>query len=87
MVLTAREGRRARRGAVKWPASVTGGGTVLEVLPRALYRVAVEGGREVTAHAASGTGRNFVRLRRRRRGDGGVEPRDMGRGRIVRKTN
>ena len=35
---------------------------MLAVLPRALYRVAVDGGREVTAHAASGPGRNFVRL-------------------------
>ena len=37
-------------------------GTILEVLPRALYRVAIEGGHEVTAHAAAGPGRNFVRL-------------------------
>ncbi len=37
-------------------------GVVLAVLPRALYRVAIDGGREVIAHAASGTGRNFVRL-------------------------
>jgi translation initiation factor IF-1 len=64
--------------------SVTG--TVLEVLPRALYRVAVEGGREVVAHAASGTSRNFVRLLV---GDTVVvelSPRDLSRGRVVRKA-
>jgi translation initiation factor IF-1 len=63
--------------------SVTG--TVLEVLPRALYRVAVEGGREVVAHAASGTGRNFVRLLVGDAVTVELSPRDLGRGRIVRK--
>jgi translation initiation factor IF-1 len=64
--------------------SVTG--TVLEVLPRALYRVAVEGGREVVAHAASGTSRKIVRLLV---GDTVVvelSPRDLSRGRVVRKA-
>jgi translation initiation factor IF-1 len=63
--------------------SVTG--TVLEVLPRALYRVAVEGGREVVAHAASGTGRNFVRLLVGDTVTVELSPRDLGRGRIVKK--
>ena len=60
-------------------------GTVLEVLPRALYRVAIEGGREVVAHAGSATSRNFVRLLV---GDVVVvelSPRDLSRGRIVKK--
>ena len=37
-------------------------GTVLAVLPKALYRVGIEGGREVQAHAASGPHINFIRL-------------------------
>jgi len=60
-------------------------GTVLAVLPRALYRVAIEGGREVTAHAASGTGRNFIRLLVGDRVTVELSSRDFGRGRIVRK--
>ena len=62
-------------------------GTVLEVLPRALYRVAVEGGREVVAHAASGTGRNFVRLLVGDTVTVELSPRDLSRGRVVRKLN
>ena len=60
-------------------------GTVLEVLPRALYRVALDGGHEVTAHAASGPGRNFVRLVVGDRVTVELSPRDAGRGRIVRR--
>ena len=37
-------------------------GTVREVLPRALYRVQMDSGHEITAHAPGGAGRNFVRL-------------------------
>jgi len=65
--------------------SVTG--TVLEVLPRALYRVAVERGREVVAHAASGTGRNFVRLLVGDTVTVELSPRDLSRGRVVKKLN
>ena len=60
-------------------------GTVLAVLPRALYRVAIDGGREVTAHAAAGTGRNFVRLVAGDRVRVALSERDRGRGRIVRR--
>jgi translation initiation factor IF-1 len=60
-------------------------GKVLAVLPRALYRVAVEGGHEVTAHAAAGPGRNFVRLVVGDRVSVELSPRDAGRGRIVRR--
>ena len=66
-------------------APVTVSGTVLAVLPRALYRVAVEGDHEVTAHAASGAGRNFVRLVVGDRVTVELSSRDRGRGRIVRK--
>jgi translation initiation factor IF-1 len=41
-------------------ASVSG--IVSEVLPRALYRVKLEGGRLVLAHIADRLDRNFVRL-------------------------
>jgi translation initiation factor IF-1 len=64
---------------------VTVAGTVLAVLPRALYRVAIEGGRDVTAHAGSGPGRNFVRLLVGDRVAVELSPRDMTRGRVVRK--
>ena len=62
-------------------------GTVLEVLPRALYRVAVAEGREVTAHAAAGPTRNFIRLLVGDRVTVMVSPRDAGRGRIVRRRS
>jgi len=61
-------------------------GTVLEVLPRALYRVGIEGGREVTAHAGSGTSRNFIRLLVGDRVTVEISPRDVTRGRVVKKT-
>ena len=63
-------------------ATVSVTGTVLAVLPRALYRVAVEDGREVTAHAATGAGRNFVRLVVGDRVTLELSARDKGRGRI-----
>jgi translation initiation factor IF-1 len=62
-------------------------GTVLEVLPRALYRVGIEGGREVKAHAGSGTSRNFIRLLVGDRVTVELSPKDLGRGRIVRKQS
>jgi len=65
---------------------VTLAGTVLAVLPRALYRVALEDGREITAHAASGPGRNFVRLVVGDRVDVELTAKDVTRGRVVKKT-
>ena len=64
---------------------VTVTGTVLAVLPRALYQVAIDGRREVTAHAASGPGRNFVRLIVGDRVTVELSPRDVTRGRVVKK--
>jgi translation initiation factor IF-1 len=61
-------------------------GVVREILPRALYRVAIEKGREVVAHAASSTGRNFVRLVVGDRVVVELMPKDLTRGRIVRKS-
>jgi translation initiation factor IF-1 len=60
-------------------------GVVLEVLPRALYRVSIGGGREVVAHAASGLGRNFVRLVVGDHVTVELSSRDRTRGRIVRR--
>ncbi len=60
-------------------------GTVRAVLPRALYRVAIDGGAEMTAHAAAGPERNFVRLVVGDRVTVAPSARDRGRGRIVRR--
>ena len=61
-------------------------GTVMAILPRALYRVTIDGGHDVTAHAAAGPGRNFVRLVVGDRVTVELSPRDQGRGRITRKA-
>jgi translation initiation factor IF-1 len=61
-------------------------GTVMAILPRALYRVTIDGGHEVTAHAAAGLGRNFVRLVVGDRVTVELSPKDLGRGRITRKA-
>jgi translation initiation factor IF-1 len=60
-------------------------GTVLAILPRALYRVTVGDGHEVVAHAVSGPGRNFVRLVVGDRVSVTLSRRDRARGRITRK--
>jgi translation initiation factor IF-1 len=60
-------------------------GRVVEILPRALYRVRVEGGRDLLAHARAGIGRNFVRLVVGDAVTVEVGRRDAGRGRIVRR--
>ena len=61
-------------------------GTVLAILPRALYRVAVGDGHEVVAHAVAGTGRNFVRLVVGDRVLVALSRQDRTRGRITRKA-
>jgi len=60
-------------------------GTVRAVLPRSLYRVAIGEGREVVAHAVAGLDRNFVRLVVGDQVTVELSPRDVGRGRIVRR--
>ncbi len=60
-------------------------GTVTRILPRALYRVALEDGATVVAHAASGLGRNFVRLVVGDTVTVEMSARDRTRGRIVRR--
>jgi translation initiation factor IF-1 len=60
-------------------------GTVVEVLPSGLYRVVIERQRQVTAHAPSGPGKNFVRVLVGDKVRLELSPRDRGRGRIVEK--
>jgi translation initiation factor IF-1 len=67
-------------------AARTVSGEVVALLPRGLYRVATSDGHRLVAHAASGIGRNFVRLVVGDRVTVEVSPRDSGRGRIVRKS-
>jgi translation initiation factor IF-1 len=60
-------------------------GIVREQLPSGLYQVEVEGAHRVTAHIAGGTERNFVRVLVGDRVELELTPRDLTRGRIVRK--
>ena len=61
-------------------------GTVRAQLPSGLYEVEIAGPRRVTAHAGSGNDRNFVRLLVGDRVLIELAPRDLNRGRIVRKA-
>ena len=60
-------------------------GVVREQLPSGLYQVEVEGTHRVTAHIGGGMDRNFVRLLVGDRVEVELTPRDLTRGRIVRK--
>ena len=60
-------------------------GTVLEQLPHGLYRVGIAHQRQVTAHAPSGPGRNFIRVLVGDRVRLELSPRDLTRGRIIEK--
>jgi len=62
-------------------------GHVRAVLPRALYRVELESGHEVTAHAVAGPKRNFVRLVVGDRVMVELAGRDTSRGRIVKRVS
>ena len=59
-------------------------GVVMAQLPSGLYQVDVEGAR-ITAHIGGGMERNFVRLLVGDRVELELTPRDLTRGRIVRK--
>jgi translation initiation factor IF-1 len=61
-------------------------GVVREALPHALYRVELGGGHVVMAHAASGRGRNFVRILVGDRVHVELSPVDLSRGRITRRV-
>ena len=60
-------------------------GIVSEQLPSGLYRVEVDGAHRIVAHVGGGMERNFVRLIVGDRVVIELTPRDLGRGRIVRK--
>jgi translation initiation factor IF-1 len=60
-------------------------GTVLAQLPHGLYTVGVDNQRQVTAHAPSGPGKNFIRVLVGDRVRIELSPRDLTRGRIVEK--
>ncbi len=57
--------------------------TVTEILPRAVYRLALADRREVLAHAAGAARTNFVRLRKGDRVRVQLSRNDPTRGRIV----
>jgi translation initiation factor IF-1 len=61
-------------------------GIVEAQLPSGLYRVDIDGSRRVTAHIGGGLERNFVRLLVGDRVVVELTPRDLTRGRIVRKA-
>ena len=58
-------------------------GTVAERLPKALYRVTLDSGHEVTAHLSGDPRRNFIRILAGDRVLVALSPRDLRRGRIV----
>lgn len=66
-------------------AAVQVEGVVREILPSALYRVEIDGGRAVVAHAGAGVTRNFIRLIVGDRVMVELMSRDTTRGRVVRK--
>ena len=60
-------------------------GVIVEQLPKALYRVRLDGGQQVTAHIADRMDRNFIRVLVGDKVDIERAPVDVNRGRIVRK--
>jgi len=66
-------------------AAVTVDGVVRAILPRALYRVEIDGGRSVVAHAGTKVTRNFIRLVVGDRVSVELMSKDITRGRVVRK--
>ena len=70
-------------------APVTVEGVVRAILPRALYRVEIDGGREVVAHVGpagvNDVRRNFIRLIVGDRVSVALMSKDTTRGRVVRK--
>jgi translation initiation factor IF-1 len=58
-------------------------GVVVEQLPKALYRVRLDAGQQVTAHIADRIDRNFIRVLVGDRVEVELSPVDFNRGRIV----
>ena len=61
-------------------------GIVVEQLPKALYRVRLDAGQQVTAHIADRMDRNFIRLLVGDKVEVELSPVDFHRGRIVSKV-
>jgi translation initiation factor IF-1 len=55
--------------------------------PSGLYRVEIDGARRITAHVGGGLGKNFIRLLVGDRVVVELTPRDLTRGRIIRKAS
>jgi translation initiation factor IF-1 len=66
-------------------AAVTG--VVTEQLPKALYRVRLDAGHQVTAHVADRIDRNFIRVLVGDKVEVELSPVDVNRGRIVRRVS
>ena len=62
-------------------------GKIIELLPRALFRVRLDEGQEVTAHAVMGPKKSFVRLVVGDRVVVVLTAKDAGRGRIVKRVS
>jgi translation initiation factor IF-1 len=60
-------------------------GVVEAQLPSGLYRVEIDGSRRITAHVGGGLGKNFIRLLVGDRVVVELTPRDVTRGRVVKK--
>ena len=61
-------------------------GVVVETLPSALYRVELEQGHRILAHATGGAGRNFIRVLVGDKVRVELSPTDVTRGRIMTKV-
>ena len=61
-------------------------GVVTEQLPKALYRVRLDAGQQITAHIADRMDRNFIRVLVGDRVEIEMSPVDIHRGRIVSKV-
>jgi translation initiation factor IF-1 len=79
--MTARQGSGSSRDG----RGMTVEGIVRESLPYAQYRVEIDGPRQITAHAPSAPGKNFIRVLIGDRVRLELSPRDVTRGRIVQK--
>ena len=60
-------------------------GIVEAQLPSGLYRVEIDGARRITAHVGGGLGKNFIRLLVGDRVVVELTPRDLTRGRVIKK--
>jgi translation initiation factor IF-1 len=60
-------------------------GVIEAQLPSGLYRVEIDGSRRITAHVGGGAERNFIRLLVGDRVVVELTPRDLTRGRVVKK--